>query len=104
MRRFIRACALLALCAFSTFAAAAEVYDKAGDQIAFDIAPTGPLARLPVLFVWWDRGLLNHTSFKETLALHPELDIEPYYIRFADHGRSIVDDARDIAVAVDDII
>ncbi len=44
------------------------------------------------------------TSFKIALGHNPDLDIEPYYIRFADHAVSIEDDAREIAAAVDLII
>jgi hypothetical protein len=46
------------------------------------------------------------TSFKETLEL-PEnawLNIEPYYIRFQDQHRSIVEDAREIGWAVEHIL
>ena len=116
MRRFVRVWALLASCTFPMLAAGADVRDNNGGQINFSTPPTTPLARLPVLFVhghasdyqetWWNRNALifTLTSFKDTLGLNPELDIQPYYISFADNTRSIVDDARDIADAVDDII
>ena len=122
MLQSVRVGAVLALCAFPALVDAAEVYDDNGSLIDFSTPPTSPLARLPVLFVhghaeddpsnpnyrknFWDRsaGFQNLTSFKVTLAANPELDIQPYYIRFADHARSIVNDARDIADAVDDII
>lgn len=45
-------------------------------------------------------------SFGETLA-HPDnawLDIEPYYLNFGNHTRSIVEDARDIGEAVERIL
>jgi von Willebrand factor type A domain len=115
MRRFVRVWALLASCTFPMLAAAADVRDNNGVQINFSTTPT-TLARLPVLFVhghaadyqetWWNRNVLifTLTSFKDTLGLNPELDVQPYYISFADNTRSIVDDARDIADAVDDII
>ena len=51
-------------------------------------------------------ALFDLTSFKSTLDdnINSGLDIEPYYIRFADRTRSITDDAFDIGEAVDCII
>lgn len=54
----------------------------------------------------WHDSLNGLPSFKQTLDA-PEnawLDIEPYYIRFQEQGRSIVEDARDIADAVERIL
>jgi hypothetical protein len=50
--------------------------------------------------------LFDLTSFKKTFddPINSSLDIEPYYIRFADRFRSITDDAFDIGQAVDCII
>jgi hypothetical protein len=121
MLRFVQVCTLAALCAFAGPAAAVETYDNDGNAVDF---ATGPARRLPVLLVhghapddadnpnyrknWWDRTVPfvfeELTSFKATLGLNPDLDIEPYYIRFADHTRSIVNDAREIAEAVDLIV
>ena len=125
--RFVRTCAQpLLLCALMSVAqAAAELYDNDGNAVT---ATTPLTARVPVLFVhghgpadslqnphyqrnfWVDHGtldiidLLDLTSFKTTLAQNPGLDIQPYYIRFADPSRSIVEDAREIGEAVDLII
>jgi hypothetical protein len=44
------------------------------------------------------------TSFRRTLNDNSGLDIEPYYIRFADRTRSITDDSFDIGEAVDYIV
>ena len=79
-------------------------------------APTG---NLPVLFVHghnetdqdtdfnyrknWQQQLRG-LSFKQVLEASTGLDIEPYYIRFVDQGRSISNDAADIRDAVDLIL
>ena len=54
----------------------------------------------------WRQSLNSLPSFQQALEL-PEnngLGIEPYYIRFVDQNRSIVDDAREIDEAVDPIL
>jgi hypothetical protein len=125
MLRFLRICAFATLCGLPGRADAAEVH-LADDTLLSSNSPA-PVRRVPVLFVhghffgidsdtddptnphykqnWWEApsGL---TSFQQTLdhASNSGLDIEPYYIRFADQARSITEDARDIQDAVDQIV
>lgn len=114
----------------STVWAQAEVYlyaDLDGDGVKEEttLTATTPVlqGKIPVLFVHghdlehpndeefnfrknWQQAPSGLTSFKEALDL-PEnawLDIEPYYIRFQGQNRSIVEDARDIAWAVEHIL
>lgn len=84
---------------------------------------TSPAHALPVLFVHghrpdsntnpephyrstWQLSLGNLPSFSQTLnhGDNAGLGIEPYYIYFTDHNRSIVDDAREIGEAVELIL
>lgn len=121
--RYLLFCALATLCLFPNPARTAELYDWNGQQIDITVPPSWPappgLRRQPVLFVhghaqdtasdpnyrrnFWEEpaGL---TSFKRTLDDNSGLDIEPYYIRFADRTRSITDDAFDIGEAIDYIV
>ncbi len=106
-------------------AGAAELYDFDGQTIDITVAPTWPappgLRRQPVLFVhghaedtsgdpnykrnfWAEPAGLTLTSFRRTLNDNSGLDIEPYYIRFADRTRSITDDAFEIGEAIDYIV
>jgi hypothetical protein len=130
MRRLLL-CVLAALCLAPRAADAVELYDTNGQSIDITVPPTWPapagLRRQPVLFVhghaadtfadpnykknfWEDADdnllLSGLTSFKKTLDdnVNSGLDIEDYYIRFADRNRSITDDAFDIGQAVDYII
>ena len=123
MMRYLLLCTLAMLCLAARPSNAAELYDWNGQLIDITVLPTWPappgLRRQPVLFVhghaedtatdpnykrnFWAEptGL---TSFKRTLDDNSGLDIEPYYIRFADRTRSITDDAFDIGAAVDYIV
>jgi hypothetical protein len=123
MIRYVLFGILAALCLAPSPAVSAELYDWNGQVIDITVAPTWPappgLRRQPVLFVhghapdtatdpdykrnFWAEptGL---TSFKRTLDDNSGLDIEPYYIRFADRTRSVTDDAFDISAAVDYIV
>lgn len=110
--------------------AQAEVYlyaDLDGDGVKEESTLSGETpalqGKLPVLFVhghnlvspndadfnyrknWYD-SVNSLPSFKQTLDLPANawLDIEPYYIRFQDQDRSIVEDAREIAWAVEHIL
>lgn len=125
--------ALASLSAPSGSAAAAELYDAGGQLLDLTNPSPGNLIlrRQPVLFVhghaadftsgndsglddetnpnyrknWWNpRNSLP--SFKLTLdhGSNSGLDIEPYYIRFADQARSITEDTRDVGIAVDFIV
>ncbi len=114
----------------STVWAQAEVYvyvDLDGDGVKEEttLSATTPAlqGKIPVLFVHghnllsqndadfnfrknWHNPHDGLPSFKQTLEL-PEnawLDIEPYYIRFQDQNRSIVEDAREIGWAVEHIL
>lgn len=103
--------------------AEAEVYLADGVTILNEATPALTQERLPVLFVHghnlmssddadfnfrknWQQSPSGLTSFKETLNRNENawLDIEPYYIRFQDQHRSIVDDASEIAWAVENIL
>src|SRR5215204_5533658 len=125
MLRFLGLCALAMLCSFADPATAFEVH-LADDSLLGASSPP-PTRRVPVLFVhghafestsntddpanpnykqnFWETpsGL---TSFQRTLdhGSNSGLDIEPYYIRFADQARSITEDARDIQDVVDQLI
>lgn len=65
------------------------------------------LAPEPHYLETWTQSLdTTLRSFEETLE-HPDnawLDIEPYYVNFGLHDRSIVEDARDIGEAVERIL
>ena len=114
----------------STVWAQAEVYlyvDLDGDGVKEEttLSATTPAlqGKIPVLFVHghdldnpndeelnfvknWQDPYDGLPSFKQTLEL-PEnawLNIEPYYIRLQDQNRSIVEDAKDIAWAVEHIL
>ncbi len=104
-----------------------ELYDMNNTAIGANPAPLGEV-RLPVLFVhghnlqndmdenynyqknWQDSLdyplLLSLPSFKIALDLpqNTGLDIEPYYLRFQDQNRSIVEDATEIGQAIDRIL
>jgi hypothetical protein len=87
-----------------------------------DPLTSAPQKQQPVLFVhghnaasdvdadfnyrknWIDVLDATSPSFQTTLDENPALDIEPYFIRFVDQDRSIVDDAADIADAVERIL
>jgi hypothetical protein len=113
--------ALLALC-LPGVGRAVELH--LADDSLFDPATSPPpTGNLPVLFVHghnaasdndadfnyrknWRQSLNSLPSFQQTLDL-PEnsgLGIEPYYIRFVDQNRSIVEDAREIGEAIDLIL
>src|SRR5262245_25917263 len=97
--------------------AASEVWLPSGS--APDPLTAAPQKRRPVLFVHghnpddasdadfnyrknWVQAVNGLPSFQLTLddpANASTLDIEPYFIRFVDQHRSIVEDARDIADA-----
>ncbi len=106
--------------------ARAELELRLADESVLDLAaPEAPLPRrrFPVLFVHghnelspkdsdlryrtdWIVSQPGLTSFQEALKL-PEnawLDLEPYFIRFEDQNRSIVEDAAEIAEAVEVIL
>ncbi len=105
-------------------AGAAELYDFDGQTIDITVPPTWPappgLRRQPVLFVhghaddtpndpnykrnFWAEPAGGLTSFRRTLNDNSGLDIEPYYIRFADRTRSITDDAFEIGEVIDYIV
>ncbi len=114
----------------STIWAQAEVYlyvDLDGDGVKEEttLSATTPAlpGKIPVLFVHghnvfspndadftfrknWQDSHDGLPSFKQALEL-PEnawLNIEPYYIRFQDQHRSIVEDAREIGWAVEHIL
>ena len=101
---------------------AAEV--RLGDDSVLGPASGAPARGRPVLFVHghnaedamdadfnyrknWIDGIDGLPSFKQTLDATENLgplDIEPYFIRFVDQDRSIVEDARDIGDAVERIL
>lgn len=93
------------------------------DDSVLDANSPPPQGRLPVLFVHghnaeqafdsdfnykknWQETLNGLPSFKQTLELaeNSGLGIEPYYIRFIDQNRSIVEDAFEIRNAVERIL
>lgn len=98
-----------------------QVFLSNGDSLSDN--PTRAAQPLPVLFVHghkgdddastephyrttWQTALGSLPSFAQALA-HPQnagLGIEPYYMHFTDHNRSIVADAREIGEAVDQIL
>jgi hypothetical protein len=103
-------------------ASAAEV--RLGDDSVLDAGSGPPTRQRPVLFVHghnaedsmdadfnyrknWIDAVDGLPSFKQTLDATENLgplDIEPYFIRFVDQDRSIVEDARDIGDAVERIL
>jgi hypothetical protein len=112
--------ALAAVLASSVACPASEVWLPGGTMP--DPLTSPPLKQRPVLFVhghnagsdvdadfnyrknWVDVLDATSPSFQTTLDANPSLDIEPYFIRFVDQHRSIVDDATDIADAVERIL
>lgn len=124
MTRYLCFCFLATLCLPLNPAGAAELYDWNGQQIDITVPPAWPappgLRRQPVLFVhghapdtaadpnykrnFWEEPAAGLTSFRRTLDDNSGLDVEPYYIRFADRTRSITDDAFDIGEVVDYIV
>ena len=102
--------------------AASEVWLPNGN--AADPLTSAPQKGRPVLFVHghnaddandadfnyrknWVQAINGLPSFQQTLddpANTATLDIEPYFIRFLDQHRSIVEDARDIGDAVERIL
>ena len=90
------------------------------DGTLLNAASPAPTGIQPVLFVHghnlsltephyratWTEPLDTLPSFGETLAAaeNAGLDIEPYYLNFGIHDRSIVEDARAIGEAVDSIL
>jgi hypothetical protein len=98
-----------------------ELYLSDGETLITDEPQTDPENQLPILFVhghdpfnpndeelnfrknWFDSPT-DLTSFKNTIDSNSDLGIEPYYIRFQDQGRSIVEDACDIAHAIELIL
>ena len=114
----------------STVWAQAEVYlyvdldgDGVKEETTLNAATPALQGKIPVLFVHghnlispddadfsfrknWQDSHDGLPSFRQALEL-PEnawLDIEPYYIRFQDQDRSIVEDAREIGWAVEHIL
>ena len=118
------AAGFVALLAFSLPGAGRAVELHLADDSLFDPATSPPpTGNLPVLFVHghntasdndadfnyrknWRQPLNSLPSFQQTLDLPDNngLGIEPYYIRFVDQNRSIVEDAREIGEAVDLIL
>jgi hypothetical protein len=115
------ASALLVMLWSVTVAAEAVVY--LADESQLDSSSAAPQHALPVLFVHghkpslssdpdpnyqinWQKPFGSLPSFKQALDLsqNASLDIEPYYIHFEDQGRSMVEDAADIADAVERIL
>ena len=122
--------ALLLLAPVSPVRAQAEVYmyidsdgDGALEEVTLSESTPAISGRTPVLFVHghdlanpedsefnfrknWQQSVNGLTSFKATLdhASNAWLAFEPYYIRFQQQDRSIVDDAGDIAWAVEHIL
>ena len=113
---------LAVIAASGPSASAADVF--LGDDSVLGAGTPAPQKRRPVLFVHghnaedamdadfnyrknWIQAIDGLPSFKLTLDA-PEnagpLDIEPYFIRFVDQHRSIVEDARDIGDAVERIL
>jgi hypothetical protein len=112
------------LLAFCLPGAARAVELHLADDSLFDPATSPPpRGNLPVLFVHghntasgndadfnyrknWRQSLNGLPSFQQTIDLteNSGLGIEPYYIRFVDQNRSIVEDAREIGEAVDLIL
>ncbi|MGR8930879.1 MAG: CARDB domain-containing protein [Gammaproteobacteria bacterium] len=104
-----------------------ELYDRNGNLVPESPTPI-PGNALPVLFVHghnlisatdddfnyrknWQQpldysGLLKLPSFKIALDLqqNSNLNIEPYYIRFQDQHRSIIEDAGEIDIAIKRIL
>lgn len=90
------------------------------DGTLFNATSPAPAGTQPVLFVHghnlsltephyratWTEPLGTLPSFGETLAAaeNAGLDLEPYYLNFGIHDRSIVEDARAIGEAVDSIL
>ena len=130
MLSFARLYVLLVLCAFPSLAKATAEVHLADDSLLTASSPPPAPTRVPVLFVhghsfdlldignttddplnpnykknWWN-ALNSLPSFKQTIdhTNNSGLNIEQYYIRFADQARSITEDARDIEDAVDRII
>lgn len=112
----------------ATAARAAQVFvpdpvDPLAPPVPLAQAPASPAQSRPVLFVHghnvqsatdvdfnyqknWLQPLGDLPSFMQTLAAadNNALGIEPYFIRFEDQTRSIVDDANDVHAAVGQIL
>jgi len=113
---------LLILSVCSPVAAQVSVEIRLADDTVLGAGSPPPNGRLPVLFVhghkvsvlaepepnyflnWQDPK--DDTSVRDTLdlAANSGLDIEPYYINFTDHDRSILHDANAISFAVEAIL
>ncbi len=112
--------ALVSLMAMAGGPARAQPQIELSDGSLLDgIADPTVFKRLPVLFVhghggdpaaaWRSSGpgLFPGISFEQTLNLQQNLDdlgLEPYYIRFTDQDRSILEDAGEIGEAVEIIL
>ena len=115
----------VALAVGVTSAAAARASEvRLGDDSVLGAGSPAPQKQRPVLFVHghnaedamdadfnyqknWIQAIDGLPSFKQTLDAAENagpLDIEPYFIRFVDQHRSIVEDARDIGDAVERIL
>ncbi len=116
---------MFVLAAAPAFAAEVHVRDRTtGQNTLLDINST-PRGKLPILFVHghnleigstesndpnfqknWQRSVNNLSSFADALSLPQNewLDVEEYYIRFLNQGRSITEDAREISEAVEAIL
>jgi hypothetical protein len=121
--KFLTAVAVL-LASAATAAGQAEVYIGTSQTPMPELPDAIPEPRQPVLFVHGHNALepddadFNYrknfhedpagslTSFQATLdsAANAWLEIEPYYVRFQEQRRSIVEDAREIADAVERIL
>jgi hypothetical protein len=132
MLTLMRAAALLAMCMLTPRAQALELYYYNGTMLDTlpDPPPVAAPGRRPVLFVHGHQSdflsdndsntdpnyavnfirrldigsSASLPSFDLAIKNNPDLNIEPYYIRFFDQARSISEDANDIAAAVDLIV
>jgi hypothetical protein len=119
LRALARVIALLILL-LPAAAGAVEVH-LADDASVLGPTSPPPAGHLPVLFVHghnvsssndsdfnyrknWRQPLGDLPSFDQALSANSGLGIEPYYIRFTDQDRSIVEDALDIKAAVEMIL
>ena len=132
MLTFSRIAALVMLCMLAARAEALELYYYDGPALVTlpDPPPATPAGRRPVLFVHGHQANFGDDndsdtdpnyqvnfirrldigsgvslpSFDLAIQRNPNLNIEPYYIRFVDQARSISEDANDVSAAVDLIV